>query len=58
MYGDDIKTIEQVTAELPLLHEGRDVLVRRGDYPHIDRKILRPPQMADRPFVRDAESLA
>jgi hypothetical protein len=44
MYGDDIETVEQVTAEPPILHESVDVLVRRGDHAHIDREILRPPQ--------------
>ncbi len=34
--ADDVEAVQQVLAEAPLLHPPVEVLVRRGDHPHVD----------------------
>src|SRR5262249_61029720 len=54
----DREPMIEVLAEAALACPGEQVLVARGDYPHVDRLSVRAPQAPDTSFLNDLEQLA
>src|SRR6202011_2423202 len=55
--GDDMETVEQILAKLPLLHHLAKVDVGRGDDPHVNLDGLHAAETHEVAFLDDAQEL-
>src|SRR5579862_1715674 len=54
---DHVQAIEQVFTESSLLNFFRQILVGRGDDPHIDLNLLRTADAVETPLLQDAQQI-